>query len=157
MLLTATVQDTILQYSLDRTHIGHRLRNHGHLLHLPGRVQLPCRHVPSICLFSIGRTKLLPKHARGCVPSCDDANVQAHDFPRRQQLPRRCGSSVDACALRSAYMGSEDSGEKQVCERDYEYLRHFNSHGRFFQIVDRQEPFSVTTTMSWDCKPLRHW
>lgn len=44
--------DVVLVCSMDRAHPGPGLCDDGHLLHLPGYLQLPGGYVPSICQFS---------------------------------------------------------------------------------------------------------
>merc|ERR1711939_26093 len=104
--------DAILLHPLDRTRSRRRLRNHGHLQHIPRRLQLPGRHLPQIRQLRPRRTKFLSKCPRRRFPAVHAPDVQRHDLPRRGEFPRRLRCASDRRAVDLGLLRPEDKSEE---------------------------------------------
>jgi hypothetical protein len=121
--------DFFLFDTLDRTNNCDWNSHNGDFLYLPCCLQLPRRHLPSICEFCFGGPELLPKHhGRNLSPD--------HESDVHQTWVWACEQSswwnwdfVDTGALGFVILWTKDSGKKQVCERNYGVASMSASHG----------------------------
>ncbi|KAH9827009.1 Fungal trichothecene efflux pump (TRI12) [Teratosphaeria destructans] len=101
-------------HPVDRARPRRRLRHHGHLQHLPRRLQLPRRRLPPLRQLRPGGPEFLPQHAVRRLPALHAADVPRVDRSRRGEPVGRHRGRLDGRAVGAGVLWAEDPRPESV-------------------------------------------